>query len=214
MASAALGFIKNDDRLAFDDATHSYRLGDLRLTSVTKALALCGLADFNAPWFSDAVKARGTFLHEAIALDVSGELDEASLDPELEGGLAGWRAFMEETGAEIEHGERMLCDPDLQIAGRLDYIVRVMDRGRPARWLIDVKRGLYPCAAIQLAAYVDMAVALYQAPVLFQRKALVLPGDGTYKLVPFTDSLDRVRWQSCVTLVNWRRQYGDLKEAA
>jgi hypothetical protein len=76
-------FSKNDLRLAFDDATHTYSLGPLTLTSVTQVLAMTGLARFDAPWFSDAVKARGTYLHEAIAIDVEGDLDDDKRESHL-----------------------------------------------------------------------------------------------------------------------------------
>src|SRR5689334_18269396 len=115
----ATGWTRNDPRLAFDDASHTYRLGETVLTSVTQALAVCGLADFSGPWFSDAVKARGTYAHQAIQLDVEGSLDETSLDEVTLGSVEGWRRFVRETGAEIEFAEQMLCDPEHRIAGRL-----------------------------------------------------------------------------------------------
>lgn len=200
-------WVKNDPRLEFDEATHTYRLGETVLTSVTQVLAQAGLADFSAPWFTEAIKARGTYLHQAIQLDVEGDLDDETLDAQLRGGVDGWRKFLADTGARIEHGERLLCDPDLRVAGRLDYILLMPDPrhpGRMVRTLVDIKRGLYPCAAIQLAAYVDMASALYDGPVSFHRAALVLPGDGSYRLHPFTDHLDRATWHAAVRIVNWR----------
>jgi hypothetical protein len=205
-------FRRNDPRLAFDEDTHQYTLGDRRLLSVTQILGYAGLADFSGPWFSDAVKARGTALHAAIGLDVEEVLDEDSLDDDIRGGVEGWRRFLLETGAEIEHWERRLCDPGLGVAGRLDGIVRLTDprTGRVRRLLIDVKRGLYDCAAIQLAAYVDMAAAFYDGPVYFERAALVLPCDGTYRLHPFPDTNDRVTWQAAVRVVTWRLQHDCL----
>lgn len=208
MPSSLTGFVKNDCRLDFDEATHTYRLGDRVLSSVTQVLAETGLAQFDQPWFSDAVKARGTFLHEAIALDIEGDLDDDTLDEQLRGGIEGWRAFMRDTNAKIEFTEQMLCDPDQGVAGRLDLIVILPGpNGRQVRTLIDIKRALYPCAAIQLAAYVDMATALYDHAVFFQRAALVLPGDGTYQLHHFTDHLDRATWQAAVRILNWRKQH-------
>lgn len=203
------GWTKNDPRLVFDEATHAYTLGETRLTSVTQALAISGLADFSSSWFSDAVKARGTHAHQAIQLDVEGVLDYDALDDTTRGSVDGWRAFLMETGAEIEFAEQMLCDPEQRIAGRLDYIVTVTEpSGRIRRTLLDIKRALYPCAAIQLAAYVDMAAALYDHTVLFQRAALVLPGDGSYRLHPFTDSLDRSTWHAVLRVLHWRHANG------
>lgn len=210
-AASLTGWAKNDARLSFDEASHEYRLGDLKLTSVTQILAMLGLADFSGPWFSDAIKARGTYLHQAIQLDVEGDLDDDTLDEQLQGGVAGWRKFLSDTGAVVEHAECMVCDPELRVAGRLDYIVILPDPRAPertVRMLLDVKRGLYPCAAIQLAAYVDLAAALYEKPVYFRRAALVLPGDGSYRLVHFDDPLDRATWHAAVRILQWRLAHG------
>lgn len=210
-AGDLVDFQRNDPRLAFDAETHTYTLGGRRLFSVTRVLGLSGLAAFDSPWFSDAVKARGSALHEAIALEVEEALDEESLDDEQRGGLEGFRAFVRDTGAEVEYWERFLCDPDLGVAGRMDGILRMTDAGgRRARWLVDIKRALYPCAAIQLAAYQDMAIALYEQPVVLRRAALVLPGDGRYKFEPFTDSADRTTWMSALRVVHWRNAHGLL----
>ncbi|MCR4374185.1 MAG: hypothetical protein NUW22_04990 [Acidobacteria bacterium] len=207
--------MKNDARMTFDEASHVYRLGDMVLTSVTQILAEAGLAQFDGPWFSDAVKARGTHLHTAIALDVEGDLDEDTLDEQLLGGVTGWRKFMADTGARIEFAEFPLCDPESRTAGRLDYIVVIPDQkhpGRTLRTVLDVKRALYPSAAIQLAAYAEMALPLYAQHPLFSRAALVLPGDGSYRLHRFTDPTDRATWHAAVRVVNWRKEH--LKELA
>lgn len=200
----------NDPRLTFDAETHVYRLGDQRLLSVTQVLALTGIADFDGPWFSDEVKARGTAAHEAIALDVQGGLDETTLTEDQQGCVDGWRRFLADTGATVEYWEQALCDPTLGVAGRCDGIVRMRIEQRDVRLVIDVKRALYPSAAIQLAGYVDMAAALYPTPVFLQRAALVLPGDGRYTFHRFIDPLDRATWQAALRIANWRRQhYGD-----
>lgn len=208
MTTAALGFTVNDPRLNLDQETHTYRLGDRVLRSVTQILADVGLADFSAPYFTEAVMARGTALHQAIALDVEGSLVDASgLASDTYDGFMGWRKFLADTGAVVEWWETRLCDPALGVAGTMDGIVllpHVTATFRARRYLIDVKRALYPCAAIQLAGYVDMAAQLYDEPLHLQRAALVLPGDGTYRLHEFTDPLDRATWQAALRIHAWR----------
>lgn len=210
VAALSTGWVRNDPRMEYDDATHTYRLGERRLISVTQVLGLTGIAQFDSPWFSEAVKARGSALHAAISLDVEECLDEDTVAPEIQGGIEGWRKFLADTHADIEHAEQRLCDPAMGIAGRLDYIVRLpATKDKPTRrLLIDVKRSLYACAAVQLAGYDDMARALYAEPVYFGRAALVLPCDGSYTLHHFTDTTDRATWQSAVQVVNWRRAHG------
>lgn len=210
MATVVSSWSRNDPRLEFREADHSYWLGEKSLVSVTQVLALAGLADFSGVWFSEAIKARGAALHLAVGLDVEEALDEDSLDDEIRGGVDGWRAFLADTGAEVEHWEQRVCDPAQGVAGRLDGIVRLRDprTGRTRRILIDLKRGLYDCAAIQLAAYVDMAAAFYDSPVYLERAALVLPCDGTYAFHAFTDTTDRATWQSALRVVTWRKSHG------
>jgi hypothetical protein len=49
-----------------------------------------------------------------------------------------------------------------------------------------------------------MARRLYAVPVLFDRKALILPGDGTYRLVPYEQPGDEQIFLSALRIVRWR----------
>src|SRR4051794_4738377 len=97
--------VMNDPRLERTD-DHRYLLGDRELPGVTSILQDVGLADFSAPWFSDAVKERGQLVHEAIAIDIEGDLDDETLDPVLVPYVSAWRQFLIDTGSAVEHSER------------------------------------------------------------------------------------------------------------
>lgn len=208
------GWSMNDARLQRDDA-HVYRLGDRELLGVTAILEEAGLSDFSAPWFSEAVKTRGQLVHQAIALDVEGDLDDETLDDTLAGYVAGWRAYRIDTGAIVEHNERLLCDPELGCAGTLDLIVRLpSEKVTTRRKLLDIKPALYPSVGPQTAAYARMAAALYDTPVYFQRAALVLPGDGSYKEEPLTSPTDDALFLSALRIVQFRRTHRLGRRAA
>lgn len=191
--------------LVFDATAHRYRVGEHELPGVTRILQDAGLADFSAPWFTEAARERGTMVHAAIALDNEGALDEASLDPALVGYVAGWRRYLTESGAVVEHYEQPVCDRQIGYAGTLDAIVQ--EPGQPRRTLLDIKPALYPSVGPQTAAYARCARDLYPTPVLFQRVALILPGDGTYTRAPLTDASDEMTFLAAVRIFFWRSRH-------
>lgn len=195
-----------DQALVFDADAHRYTLGERELPSVTRILEDVGLSDFSAPWFTAATRDRGTHVHAAIALDNEGALDEDTLDPALVPYLEGWRRYLAESGAVVEHYEQPVCDPDACYAGTLDAIVlEPTPLGRPTRrTVLDIKPAFYPSVGPQVAAYARCARSLYGGAVLFQRAALVLPGDGTYIRKPLTDATDELTFLAAVRIFHWR----------
>lgn len=204
-ASAVAGVI-NDPRLTFDATAHRYMLEGRELPSVTTILKSAGVADFSAPWFTDAVLERGRYVHEAIALDAEGALDDETLDPQLVPYVAGWRAFLAESGFEIEYWEYRVSDPLLGYAGTLDGILS--RPGNPRRTLIDVKRGVYPSAGPQTAAYKRLALALYPAGVVMDRAVVELPGDGRYRFHKLDNRDDEAVFLAALRICNFRRTHG------
>lgn len=195
-------FVVNDSRLVFRAEDHSYWLGERRLPSVTAVLKDAGLADFSAPWFTDAILARGSAIHQAIALDIEGVLDEDGLDETLLPYLAGWRRFLEESVFEVERWEIPVCDPILGYAGTLDGILRTSSGTR--KTLVDVKRGFYPSAGPQTAAYQRLAGRFYDTAVSIDRAVIELPGDGTYRFHRLTDPNDNLVFLSALRVHHWK----------
>lgn len=209
MTTAADPFVVNDPRLTFDPIAHVYAIGDRTLPSVTQILQAVGIADFTAPWFTADVRDRGSYVHAAILFDTEGELDEDALDPALEPYVAGWRKFRQESGAVIEHWERVVGDPILGYAGTLDGVLRTTDaRGRTERTVVDVKRALYASAGPQVAAYRRCAYHLYDGPIVLKRAVLELPGDGGYRWHPLTHDHDEQVFLAALRVVNFRRVHG------
>lgn len=193
----------------FDAEAHRYYTPDgAELPSVTRILDDARLSDFSAPWFTHEVKERGRAVHATVALWNEGDLDEDSLDPVLVPYLDGWKRYLSESGATVEHYEAIVYDVAAGYAGTLDAIVRE-PQGRPSwRTVLDIKPALYPSVGPQTAAYARCARALYALPVLFQRAALVLPGDGTYKREPLADRDDERVFLAALTTFHWRTKHG------
>lgn len=198
--------------LVFEPSLHRYSVGDRDLPSVTRILDEARLSDFSAPHFTEAVRQRGQFVHAAIALDNEGVLDFDTLDPVLVPYVEGWRRYLSESGAVVEHFEKPVCDLSAGYAGTLDAIV-LEPNSRPGptrRTVLDIKPALYPSVGPQVAAYTRCARQLYQGPVLFQRAALVLPGNGSYRREPLTDPTDDATFMSAVRIFHWRAAHGVL----
>jgi hypothetical protein len=187
---------------------HRYFAGDRELRGVTSVLDDGGITDFDKPWFDDFAKERGGAVAAMIALDVENDLDEGSLDPALIPYLGAWRLYLAESGAVVEHCEKVVGDAALGYAGTLDSIVRLPQHGPQRRLLIDVKLGLYPSVGPQTAAYARAAVALYPNAVFFDRAALVLEKDGTYKLEPLKDRTDESTFFAALRVATWRQAHG------
>jgi hypothetical protein len=203
-AEDARPFVVNDPRLTFDAASHKYQLGDRVLPSVTQVLQATGLADFSAPWFTADCRDRGSLMHQAIALDVEGVLDDETLDPQLRPYLDGWRRFLEESRCEVERWETPVCDPALGYAGTLDGILRV-PHSDARRLLVDIKRGFYRSAGPQTAAYKRLAWHFYtDQPVIFERAVVELSGDGRYQFHRLNEPSDERVFIAALTVHHWR----------
>lgn len=202
-AEVVRAFVLNDPRLTFDAESHRYQLGDRVLPSVTGILKDTGLADFSAPWFTADCLERGSFIHQAIALDVEGVLDDDVLDPSLRPYLDGWRQFLSDTGYEIDRWETPVCDPVLGYAGTLDGILRMPNAGA-RRLLVDIKRGFYRSAGPQTAAYKRLAGQFYSQPVFFDRAVVQLMGDGRYQFHQLTNPSDERVFLAALTVHHWK----------
>lgn len=199
MTTAALPTVTRDE-------AHRYWYGGQELFGVTRVLELTGLSDFSAPHFTDAVRDRGQYVAMAVELLNEGTLDLDTLDPQLVPYVDAYAAFVRESGVTVEHCERIVYDVDHGYAGTLDLIVTQERRGRLVRMLIDLKLGLYDSVRIQTAAYARAARSLYPTPVVMERRALILRGDGSYTLTePFTNHLDEVTFLAALRVVQWRK---------
>lgn len=149
------------DGLSFDADAHRYAIHGVPVPGVTSIIAAAGLAP--GDWYTEQARVEGQYLHEAIALDHEGALDEDTLDPLLRPYLEGWRTLRREIGLVPLLWEFGVCDPVAGYAGTLDLVAirDVTANGfvghaylGPEYWLIDLKRRKPSMgAALQTAAY-------------------------------------------------------------
>ncbi len=211
MALPAVAPVVNDPALQFDAMAHCYSLHGRPLISVTTALRLAGMV--NTRGYNEYARARGEYLHAAIALYAQGTLDESSIDPALAPYFEAFLSFIADTGVEFEMVERRVCDPVVGYAGTLDAIVR-WPSGFTAintrRVLIDWKSGHFPpMAAPQTAAYLRCARHLYPAGTRIGRAGLQLRNDGTYRLHEFNNIVeDELDFLSAVRVCAFRDKHG------
>lgn len=175
--------------IEFDPATHTYRVGGKIWPGVNDLLKEAGLIDTR--WYTPEAAERGRVAAACIALDLRGELDEATVDPVVAPYLAAARKFVREHGLRAKLVEHRVASMTYEFCGTLDAFGRI-NRSAYSRHdnaLIDWKCGVYqPWHLIQLAMY---ATALRTTVATYSRLVVELRDDGDYKLHP-----DSRPWES------------------
>lgn len=196
--------LMNDPCLVFDEAAHRYSLDGRDLISVTTALQEAGMVD-TTHWNEEA-RLRGQYVHQCIALEAEGALDEDSVDPLVRPYFEAFRKFQRETSVALEMVERRVCDPLLGYAGTLDAIGRWPDGKRT---LFDWKSGFFPpMAGPQTAGYLRCAREFYPTGERITRAGLHLRGDGTYRLIEFTNIVqDEHDFIAALRVAQFRRRH-------
>jgi len=186
--------------LAYDDASHTYRVNGVVVLSVTQTLEAAGIIPpyTGDPWYGD----RGTAVHAATWLDDQGLLDEGTVDPQIAGHLAAWRKFRRESGFVPIGGETPLHHP---LHGHY--------AGTPDRWddslLVDIKTGgEYPWHTLQRAAYREL---LKQSGVRIKRDICVyLKNDGRYTTSKDSSTPhDLSVFYAAITINRWKERHGN-----
>lgn len=182
--------------LTFDADKHEYRLGGVKIPSVTQIIADAGLYG-DTSHFTEYSRDRGSFVHKAIQLHLSGELDEDTLDPVIVSYLEVWKKFEVEAGYVSDECEAMLADAIYRYAGTVDHIGHLNGHF----CIIDVKTGgATPATGIQLAGYENL-LKVGGA----KRYALHLNAEGSYKLIEYKDRNDRNVFLAALALFYWKQ---------
>ncbi len=187
---------------AFDPESHTYTLDGRTIPGVTDVLKAEGFIDTSNPWYTDWHRDRGHYVHEAIALDVQGELDADTLDPAIEGLVASarryWSALPDLRIAAIEEP---IHHPVHQYGGTLDLAIAGGHRdsiidwkaGGPERW-----------HGLQLAAYEEIWWATRGK--LCNRFTVHLDADGgTPRCVEHTHPADRGTFLAALACYRWKQ---------
>lgn len=182
--------------ITFDAEKHEYRDCGVRLPSVTQIIADAGLYG-NTSYFTEYTRDRGSFVHKAIEYHLSGELDEATLDPVIVPYFEAWKRFEKESDYVSESCELMLSSQIYRYAGTIDHVGHI--NRHPC--IIDVKTGApTPATGIQLAGYENLLIVKGA-----KRFALHLKDDGNYKLIEYKDRNDRNVFLAALSLYYWKQ---------
>jgi hypothetical protein len=189
--------------VAFDEATHTYRVGGVIVPSVTTILDAVLGDGFN---HNAAAAAFGTNVHKAVALDIRGRLDLVALDPALVPYVDGARKFLRDTEFAVIASEHIVYSASPRYCGTLD-LAGYMRGGRRFA-VIDFKSGGMPATAgPQTAAYAEAYTSLREGRIGMNnadRYAVMLNARGGYALVPLNDPADWSLFVSCLNVFNWK----------
>jgi hypothetical protein len=180
--------------IQFDPATHTYTVEGVKFPSVTQILQAMGFVD--TAFFTEHARTRGKYVHQIIGWSVTGEIDESTIDPELQGYLDAWGAFIRDTGFISTATEKPMGSILHRFAGTPDHIGMLNKQEA----VVDAKTGaIAPWVGLQLAGYEILAAR----PL--KRFALALKEDGKYSLKAFTDRQDSQIFKAALAVYWWQK---------
>lgn len=200
---------------AYVDASRAHRLDGIPIPSVTQVLKAAGLSsDFSMVPIDILERKRqiGQAVHAATHYFDDGDLDEATIAPEVVPYLDAWKRLRDDRALEPELLETVVCSRLFHFIGRFDRLCRIL-RGPARRILLDLKIGDPDAAAadLQTAGY---EVALREehpelGSAAIERWSVQLCPDGRYRLRQYPLSgrsfrQDRSEFLAAVTVINAR----------
>jgi len=202
---ARLVRVKPED-VVFLASTHSYFLEGNELTSVTAALEAVGITDFSKVPIEHLERAQivGEYVHKIAHLYADGELEEASIDPNIHGYYEAIKSFFAERVHKVIKVEALIFNQSLGFAGTTDIVYEDMD-GRIC--LDDYKTGerAHPAAKLQTAAYKAAFQRNYGIKI-DDRGGVLLRPDGEYHRIPYNDRADYHDFVRVLGVARWKRK--------
>lgn len=193
-----------DLKFRFDPSDHSYYLGDRRLIGVSEAIQAAGLKDFSRiePAVLELARQRGTAVHAACHYLDDGDLNWATVSPEIEPYVLAWERFKADTGLIITHMEHPRYHATLGFAGTPDRLVTLGGHNGT----LDLKTYKPDdVVGVQLAAYSLLAFGPQQVYETPKRWGIELKEDGKYGLREYTDRGDEAVFMACLTIAKFKR---------
>jgi hypothetical protein len=193
------------DGLTFDPEAHAYAYEGVRVPGVTSILE--PLVDFSRvdPQVLAAKADLGRRVHEACHFWSEDDLDEESVQLDVDPYLQGWKRFVQETGARIVSCEQRVYEPLYRYAGTLDVILDIAGE----RHLVDIKTSIARPLAVgaQTAGY----LRALRDPSVTRRSAVRLRPDGTYRLDSLTDPDDWSVFLASLTLYRYKERHASAQ---
>ncbi len=192
------------EQFRFEPETHSYFLGKNRLIGVSEAIQAAGLNDFSMikPEVLEHAAQRGKAVHAACHYLDDGDLDWATVSPEIEPYVRAWERFKSETGLIINEAEYPRYHATLGFAGTPDRLVTIGGKNGT----LDIKTyrpdGV---TGIQLAAYSYLSFGPQPSFEVPRRWGLWLKNDGKYQLTDYADRGDERIFLACLDICKFKR---------
>lgn len=182
------GFMDLGGGVLFDELGHQYQIpGGRRPRSVTQLLADSGAADYT--FVSDLALERGSNVHQAIHLAVTGILDWASVDPSHVPYVQAALQCLADLRMDTLEVEGAVWSEELETAGRFDYLGRSRRLVTLLEWKSLTSGRPMKAARLQTAGYKRLKFDT-DGTVIHERYAVALFPDGKYKLEHHSSPLD------------------------
>lgn len=198
------------EQFRFDPEDHSYWLGKNRLIGVSEAIQAAGLKDFSQipPEALEHARKRGTAVHAACHYLDDGDLDWATVSPEIEPYVLAWERFKADTGVILNEIEHPRYHATFGFAGTPDRIVTFVGHNGflDRKGTLDIKTYKPDIVTgVQLAAYSFLEFGPQRAYDTPKRWGLELKDDGKYSLTEYTDRGDEAVFMACLTVCKFKR---------
>jgi hypothetical protein len=131
--------------LTFDETTHTYKIGEHIVPSVTQVIRTVFPHWEVDQWYLD----RGTQVHTACELYDLGTLNWATVDPRILGRVRAWELFRRQYPGKVTAIEVPLGHDGHLYAGKLDRVFAVDEYDV----LVDIKNSISPHVFVQLGGY-------------------------------------------------------------
>ena len=200
------------DALAFDEATHTYRIGGRVVPSVTQVIREVLAPDEYAGiplHVLDHAAKRGRAVDRMIELDLAGELAPESLHPELLPYWRAWQAFPDRAAWQDDpewRSQGLVFSSARGYAGTYDLYLPSCEA------LVDIKATAQVprTVGVQTAAYAG-AMALddldkLHTGVVLKRYCLHVTPAGC-RLIPLTDNSDSADFLAALRVYHWRHRH-------
>lgn len=187
--------------IAFDAATHTYRVDGRPARGVTSVLKASGMMPaFMLAHPDQYAMDRGTHAHKATEMYDAGGLDEDSLDAVLRPYLDGWKAWCKEVNWKPMGREVRMANAALGIAGTMDGHGFTRLFSQPV--IVDIKTGdPAPWHGPQLGGYSLCMTTPHKLLGVY------LGDDGRFRQKEYPARESEAVFMAALTLLNWKAEH-------
>jgi hypothetical protein len=191
-----------EHQLNLDDQ-HIYRLDGKIIDGLTSTIQEAGLIRNCDPWYGE----RGSALHLATEFYDRNTLDEATVDPQIQGYLSSWKRFRKDQGYTPVEIEYPTYHPELLVGCKIDRLPGPVDlkSGSSEPW--HILQIAFQTATLRIGHKLDLSSA--------PKDVYLDPDGGPPKVKSYTSSELREAFKvyaSMLHFIRWRREkYGNLQ---